>query len=147
MTLFPWLENRASPAISPEPALALRLLDVGDLSAPESYTITFLAGGEFMVQSVTDEREIGRGQVGVPWRSGHFTLLLEGHEMGAGKTVTLTVLPLRQAAAHFRGNIAASLVRKTELVQVAATAISPQLARDMAAALAQEYTNFSRRQK
>jgi tyrosine-protein kinase Etk/Wzc len=141
MTERPWL------SLPRQPAFSFQAVDVGEITAPERYTLTLLEGSSFIVWRMEEKREIGRGAIGALFQGERFAFRLESQELQAGDKIAFTLLPFLQATALFQSNTNAVLQRKTELVEISAQDSSPTLASAMASALTQAYIHFSLQQK
>lgn len=144
---LPWSVAFSRLSLLRQPAFSIQEVEVGDIPAPESYNIAILEGGKFVIRTAQNKREIGQGQIGHSFRSEHFAFLLQSQKLQPGDTIAFTLLPFWQATAQFQRNITVSLRRKTEIMEVSAQAKFPQLACDMALALARAYIAFVLQQK
>lgn len=147
---MPWLSLPSWLSLPRQPAFSFHDVEVGEVTTPEGgerYTITVLDSGAFVVRNAQDKREIGRGEIGQPFRSQQVAFRLESQEMQPGDQVAFTLLSLEWATEQFQRRREVALIRKTEIVKVSTEASAPTLARDMAMALAQAYVDFNLRQK
>ena len=146
-SLFSWRMDIPSLTLPRQPVVSLRDVEVAEHVTPNMYTLTFLQGGVFVVQTAENRTEVGKGAIGQPFRSQQFAFRLESVEAREGDEIGLILLPLQSAVVQFYYNMKALVIRGSEIVRIAADATSPELARNMANALMQEYIAFSLRQK
>lgn len=149
LILLRYIWSRDIPYITlpRQPNIALQDIEVVENVTPARYTITFLQGGTFVVQTAKDRTEVGKGEIGQPFRSQQFAFRLESKQAQEGDEIGFALLTLPSAAMRLRTAINASAIRGTDLIMINARANTPELARDMAAALTQEYIALNLQQK
>lgn len=146
-SLLFWRMDIPYLALPRQPDVSLQDVEVAENATPAGYTITFLQGGAFVMQTAENRKEVGRGEIGQLFHSQQFAFRLESEEAKEGDEIGLVLLPLQSAAAQLRNSIKASVLRGSEIIRIAADATSPELAKMMATALMQEYIVFSLRRK
>ncbi len=117
--------------------MKLKALAVSDGVKPAVYTGVFTSDKNFVV-SGGDGREVGKGEMGKPFTAPQFSFQAEGRAK-EGQKFTLQVLPLMAVAGAVQGSLITSPVRNTNLIAVSARWKDPEIARDIANAVAEEY--------
>jgi tyrosine-protein kinase Etk/Wzc len=126
-----WFSKAAREKIKIKP------IAVSEEIRPGVYTGLFISDKNYVIYA-RDGQEIGKGEMGKPFTAPQFSFKAEGRAK-EGETFTLQILPYMAAAGAVQGSLITSPVRNTNLIAVNARWKDPEIARDIANAVAEEY--------
>lgn len=117
--------------------IKIKPIEVSQDVKPGFYIGQFSSHKDFVIREVNGP-EVGRGEIGKPLTSPQFSFLVEGLGTEGGK-FTLGTYPFSAVVDSVQGSLITSPVRNTALLSVSAQWADPEIARDIANAVAEEY--------
>ncbi len=134
-----WTQNTKKKKIPASlPNIRVKPIALAGDPVPGEYRGVFRDSKDFIIFD-EDGEEIGKGQIGRPFKAADFSFLVEGPG-SEGKSFRFRILSSGSAIMTVIGNLEISPVRDTSLIKIVTKWDNPAMAREIAGTLVEEYT-------